>query len=300
AELPLQYRDFAFWQREHVTGESMAAQWAYWKDQLSGEPAVLQWPNDRPRPRVQTFRGATEPLDVPLSVVAPLKALAKSEGVTLYMALLASFASLLHRYTGQEEIVLGTLTAGRTQPELEKLMGYFLNPLVLRLSFSGDPTFREILQRARDVVLGALGNAEVPFVRLVKELQAGRDWSRNPFFTIIFSMEPPMAPLSEEWDMTLTDVSSGGAKVDMYLNLYERPDCIAVPVMYNPDLFDRSTVIRMMAHWQILMRAAANNSNSKVRELPVLPDDEQQLLIQGWNAARRPYPHVCVHQLFEQ
>jgi amino acid adenylation domain-containing protein len=300
AELPFQYRDFAFWQREHVTGESMAAQWAYWKNQLSGEPAVLQWPNDRPRPPVQTFRGATEPLDVPLSVVDPLKAVAKTEGVTLYMALLAGFASLLHRYTGQEQIVLGTLTAGRTRPELEKLMGYFLNPLVLRLSFSGDPTFRELLQRAREVVLGALGNAEVPFVRLVKDLQAGRDWSRNPFFTIIFSMEPPMAPLSEEWDMTLTDVSSGGAKVDMYLNLYERPDCIAVPVMYNPDLFDRSTVLRMMAHWQTLMRAAASNSNLKVRELPVLPDDEQQLLVQGWNATRRPYPHVCVHQLFEQ
>src|SRR5215469_4089533 len=209
------------------------------------------------------------------------------------MALLASFAALMHRYTGQQKIVLGTLTAGRKRPDMEKLMGYFLNPLILPIDVSGDPTFRELLPRVREVVLGALSNPDVPFLRLVKEFQAGRDLSRNPFFTVIVSLEPPMAPTSAGWDFTLTEASSGGAKLDLYLNLYERPDGVAIPIMYNPDLFDRSTVLRMHQHWQNVMQAACANPDLPVSELPFLSLLEHEQLVHQWNATNRPYPNAC-------
>src|SRR5205085_3180491 len=183
-DLPVQYADYAVWQRQLLMGEALDRQLSYWKERLTGAPPVLELPTDRPRPKVQNFRGATLAVELPPEITEELKALSRGEGVTLYMTLLAAFQTLLHRYTGQDDITVGSPIAGRNRSELEPLIGFFANTLVLRTDLSGDPSFRELLRRVRGMALGAYAHQDVPFERLVEELRPERSLSHTPLFQV--------------------------------------------------------------------------------------------------------------------
>src|SRR3989454_1088856 len=297
-EMTIQYADYAHWQREWLQGERLSKLTAYWKKQLAGDLPVLELPTDRPRPAVQSFRGAMEPLALSKSLTDALKALSQREGVTLYMTLLAAFKTLLYRYAGQEDILVGSVTSGRNHPELEKLIGFFLSTVVLRTNLSGNPTFRELLGRVRDVTLEALSHDEVPFEHLVRELQPQRDPGRNPLFQAMFLIEVPLAPLDSAWALTQFDVDTGATKYDLYLELEDRPEGVSGRFIYNTDLFDASMIVRMRRHWQTLLEAIVADAGQHLGQLALLTDDERRQLSK-WNDTRRAYPHACVHELFE-
>ncbi len=299
-ELPVQYSDFACWERERLGPEALEKQLGYWKERLGDGLSALRWPSDRVRPAVQTYRGEMQPLMIPGELVRKLKAFSQGEGATLFICMVAGLAALLHRYTGQDDIAIGTLSANRKRAEIEKLLGYFLNPLVLRIDVSGNPSFRELLGRVREVVFGALAHDGVPFQRLVKELQSERDLSRNPLFQIMISLEPSLPALAPGWDLAEADVSSGASKLDLYIDLDERPDGIIGPITYNPDLFDAATITRMVAHWQTLLEGAVADPDSRVATLPVLTGAERNELLVKSNETRRSYPAAPVHRLFEE
>jgi hypothetical protein len=188
-ELPVQYADYAVWQREQLEGEVLDRQLSYWRERLAGAPELLELPTDRPRPPVQTYRGATVPVELSPELLERLQALGRSEGATLYMTLLGAFQVLLSKYSGSEDVVVGSPIAGRTRKEVEELIGFFVNTLVLRTDLSGDPSFREVLRRAREVTLGAYEHQEVPFERLVAELQPERSLSHSPLFQVMFTLQ---------------------------------------------------------------------------------------------------------------
>jgi len=295
----IQYADYAVWHRKLVIGGVFSNQMNYWREQLAGPLPLLQWPKDRTRPSVQTFRGAMRPLVMPKALIESLRSASRTEGVTLFMMLLAGFLVVLHRYTGQDDILIGTVTTGRKSEEVHDLLGYFLNPLPLRTNLAGDPSFRELLRRVRNVVVGALSHDDVPFEFLVKELEKARDASRSPLFQIMFSLEPSMSPQSSGWQLTQTDIASGSSKLDLFLDMDDRPEGVVGPITYNPDLFEEATIARMVAHWQKVLEAAAADPLAKISELPLLADEERQQLLVNWNATRAPYPQACVHELFE-
>ena len=281
-ELPFQYADFASWQRRGATDERFADQLAYWRTKLAGNPPPLDLPTDRPRPPLQTFRGAMYSLHVPKALVEQVRTLSQHEGATLFIGMLAGFYALLHRYTRQEDLSIGSVTASRKSPGVEKLLGYFINPVVLRTSTAGDPTFRELLGRVRNTVLGALSNDVVPFEHLVEELRPPRDLSRNPLFQVMVSLEPPLAPING-WSMTQFDVASGYSKFDLYFDMDDREEGIIGPVTYNPDLFDRETIARMVRHWQNLLEAAVIDPSARISSLPIMDAAEKQQLLVQWN-----------------
>ncbi len=265
---PLQYGDYAVWQRRRMEDGGGAAEMEYWRERLAGPPPALDWPADRLRPAVQTHRGELCRLAMPTTFVTEVRALCARERVTPYMAMLAGFVGLLQAYTGQDDVLLGTLAPGRDRPELDGMWGYFLNPVALRLDASGDPTFREMLARVREEVLGALGHQETPFQHVVREVRRGRpDPGRNPIFQILVSLEPPPPPVETGWSLTQFDVPTGASKLDLYINLEEWPDRIAGPITYNPDLFERDTIERMVADWQTLLRHAALDPGRRLSQL---------------------------------
>ena len=235
-ELPFQHADYAYWQRQWFTDEKLADQMGYWRKQLGADLPVLELPTDRPRPAAQTFRGEMYPLRVPKALAERVRSFSQREGATLFMGMLAGFYALLHRYTGQGDILVGSLTASRKGEGVEKLLGYFVNPVVLRTHFDGDPSFRELLGRVRQTVLDALAHDDVPFESLVEALHPQRDSSRNPLFQIMLSLEPPMPPLNG-WSMTQFDVGSGASKFDLYLDLDDRDEGIIGPVTSTTPTF---------------------------------------------------------------
>ena len=297
-ELAFQHADYASWQRQWLTEEKLAEQLGYWREQLAGELPVLELPTDRPRPATQTFRGAMYPLQVPKALVERVRSFAQREGATLFMGMLAGFYAVLHRYTGQDDILIGSLTASRRGEGVEKLLGYFVNPVVLRAHFDGDPSFRELLGRVRQTVLDALAHDDVPFEYLVETLHPQRDLSRNPLFQIMLSLEPPMPPLNG-WSMTQFDVGSGASKFDLYLDLDDRDEGIIGPVTYNPDLFERETIGRMVEHWQRLLEAAVADPTCRISQLPLLAAAEQQQLLVEWNDTASAQPQMWLPALFE-
>jgi amino acid adenylation domain-containing protein len=299
AEPPIQYADFAHWQRQWLQEKTISEHMAYWKKQLSGDLPVVQLPADRPRPAVQTFRGAMQTFAVSRRLAAELKMLSQREGVSLFITLLAAFNTLLYRYSGQEDMLVGSATAGRNRAETEKLIGFFLNTVVLRTDVSGNPSFLELLQRVRQVTLEALSNDDVPFEHVVKELQPKRDLSRNPLFQVLFSLEPPLPALDSSWKLTQMDVETGAAKFDLYLELDERPEGIIGRFTYSTDLFDAPTISRMAEHWQKLLEGIVANPAQPLSELPLLTDAERHQVLVEWNDTRRDYAQVCVHELFE-
>ena len=297
-EPPIQYADFARWQRATQPGsETWTKQLDYWRQNLHGAP-VLQLPTDRPRPAAPSFRGAMERFALSRTATEALKFLGMRERASLYMVLLGVFTTLLHRYSGQEDLVVGTVTAGRKRPEVEPLLGYFLNPLALRLDCSDDPTFRELLARVRDVVLDALANDDVPFELVADAVEPQRDRRQSPLFQVTFSLEPPLPPLPAAWNLTQLDVETGAAKFELYLEVDERPDGAIGRFMYWTDLFERATIRRMVGHFQSLVCAIVADPGQRLSALPLMVETERRQLLE-WSVVRAPYPdRATIHETF--
>src|SRR5437773_1170123 len=267
-ELPVQCADFACWQRQWLQGEVLAKQVDYWRKQLEGEPPVLNWPSDRPRPADRTFRGAFQPFALPGRLSRALRELSQRAGGTLFMTLLAGFATLLHSYTGQEDIVVGTLSpAGRKRSEVQALLGYFLNPVALRVHFGSHPTFRELLRQVGSVLSEAISHDDVPIEFLARELKPKADSSRSPFFTVALSLQPPMPDLDLEWSVTSMDVESGGASWDLYIAFIDRPNGMIGRAQYNPDLFERPAITAMLGDLRSLLDSVALNPERRLLDL---------------------------------
>jgi amino acid adenylation domain-containing protein len=306
-KLSIQYADFAVWQRgclqgETPQGETLARQMKYWKERLAKAP-TLELPTDRPRPPVQSYCGASLTHLIDLRMTGRLKALARRESVTPYMFLLAVFKTLLGRYTRQDDIVIGTPVANRNRTELEPLVGFFVNTLVLRTDLSGDPTFRELLGRVREVTLGAFAHQDVPFEMLVEELQPERDTSRTPLFQVMFSLQnTPLPPLRMgDLEISLLDDETEVSPFDLSFDVTERADGLLCTLEYNTDLFGGATIRRMLKHFAVLLDAAVTDPSASLHALPLLTDEERHQLLFQWNETRRDFPHNrCVHELFEE
>ncbi len=242
-----QYADFAIWEQRLIENDSTARQMEYWRRTLAGEPPALELPTDRPYPAIPSYRGSMETFSLNVELSEALKDAAKAEGVTLYMLLLAAFKTLLFRYSGQEDILIGGATDSRRRPEFDRLLGCFVHTVVFRTRPEGGRTFREYLAEVKESVLGALAASGVPFDQLVRELHPRRDPSRHPFVQALFATERPRQPSAALWDLTHADVSSGASKVDLYVGLEERPQGIAGRFIYNTDIFEAATIRRMAA-----------------------------------------------------
>ena len=300
-KLAIQYADFAVWQREWLQGETLARQMKYWKERLSKVP-TLELPNDRPRPPVQSYHGASLTHLIDLGQTRRLKELARRESVTPYMFLLGVFKTLLGRYTRQDDIVVGTPVANRNRTELEPLVGFFVNTLVLRTDLTGDPTFRELLGRVRDVTLGAFAHQDVPFEKLVEELQPERDTSRTPLFQVMFSLQnaPPPPLKMGDIEISMLDDDTEVSPFDLSFDVTERVDGLLCTIEYNIDLFDDLTIRRMLKHFAVLLDAAITDPSVRLAALPLLTNEERRQLFE-WNDTRRDLPRDrCVHELFEQ
>jgi amino acid adenylation domain-containing protein len=300
APLPVQYADFAVWQRQRLTQEILESHLDYWKQQLADLP-VLQLPYDRPRPVVGTFRGAWQYLVLSKELTESLKALSQQSGVTLYMTLLAAFKTLLYRYSGSDDIVVGSFSAGRNRPEIEGLIGFFLNTLVLRTDMSGNPSFQQLLLRVREVTLEAYAHEDLPYHKLVQTLQPKRDLSQNPLFQVTFVQEAPMPSLNLDWTRSYIDIQTDTAKFDLALELDERPEGMIGRFEYNTDLFEAATISRMMEHFKTMLAGIVANPQTRVSELPLLSEAERYQLLFEWNNTTKEYPQdKCIHQLFEE
>jgi amino acid adenylation domain-containing protein len=301
-ELPFQYVDFASWQRRFLVGEVLAEQLAYWRGQLAGAPAVLDLPTDRARPAIQTFTGSLLYGHIPADTAAVLRRIARGQGVTDFMLLLAAFAVLLHRYTGQPDVVVGTPIANRARPELQDIVGFFLNTLALRVDLHGDLTASELLARVREVAIGAYIHQDVPFEKLVLELQPERNLSHQPIFQVMFNHEHAArragsSPFAAARSM---EAATDSAKFDLVLGLEEEGGGLIDSLEYNTDLFDRSTAGRLLEHFARLLAALAREPEARVATLPFLTAAEAHQLILGWNdTARLVAGGPAIHSLFE-
>lgn len=265
ADLPVQYPDFAVWHRELVR-RAMPDDLAYWKSVFEDLPA-LDFKTDHPRPRVQTYAGEMETLHIPSPVTDALKAISREHGVTLFMTIVAAFTTLLHRHTGQEDIVIGSVVDLRTHTELQGLMGFFLNTIVIRCPVSADIPFTDLLARVKSATLGAISHSTLPFELLVKEVERKRNWSRGPLFQVMISVEPPLAPLKDGWAFTQMDVDTHTAKFDLNLELDERPEGLIGRFIYNTALFERETIQALASQWLTLLAHIAAGPARAVRDL---------------------------------
>jgi Condensation domain len=270
-ELPIQYADYAAWQREQLTGEALDAQLGYWKRQLGGRLPELELPTDRPRPTVPTYDGATASFTLPEELTASLRALCRREGVTLYTLLLAAFQTLLHRYTGQEDITVGSPVAGRDRAETEGLIGCFINTLVLRTDLSGNPPFAELLGRVREVVLGAFANQQAPFEKVVEAVRPDRATGRQRLFRVWFVVQnAPLEPLKVS-GLTLSDmkIERTAAQFDLALSIFETGARIAGTLDYNSGLFDADTAAEMLERFGALLEGLTADPAATLLDIPL-------------------------------
>ncbi len=302
-DLPIQYADFVRWERRHLQGELVEEQLAYWKRQLGGDLPLLQLPTDRPRPAVQTYQGARLPVSLSPRLTESLKALSQSAGATLFMTLLAAFQALLSRYTNQEDIIIGSSIAGRNRAETEELIGFFLNTLVLRTDLSGNPGFLELLERVREVALGAYSNQDVPVEMLLEALHPERNPSHNPLFQVLFILQNTPTATLKVTDVTLQmlELDTNTAKFDLTLDLAETAEGIDGWLEYNTDLFDVETVTAMMHHFQTLLESIIADPNQSLASLALLTADERERSVSQWNQSSvAEESGLCLHQLFER
>jgi len=318
-QLPIQYADFAHWQREWLQGEVLETQLAYWRQQLDGI-SMLNLPADRPMPAVQTYRGATQIVQLPKTLSQALESLSQQEEVTLFMTLLAAFQILLYRYTQQEDIAVGSPIANRNRSEIEGLIGFFVNSLVLRTDLSGNPSFREVLSRVKEVALGAYAHQDLPFEKLVEELHPERNLNQNPLFQVVFALQnAPMSALELPGLMlSPLEFNSETTRFDLEFHLWDRSHKEGSPltpnnnlwvnssegisgfVIYSTDLFDEATINRMLGHFQNLLEAIVANPEQRIADLPLLSESELHQLLVEWNNTQADYPQDrCIHQLFE-
>ena len=303
--LPVQCADFGVWQRNWLQGEVLERQLAYWKEKLAGLSATpLDLPSDRPRPAVETMNGTSEYVHFSRSINESMQTLARREGVTQFMVLMAVFQVLLHRYTNQDDVTAGSVIANRNRVELDNVVGFFDNPIVLRVDASGNPTFREFLRRVRDVALGAYTNQYLPFDLIVKELQPERTSNRTPFIQAMFvfllnypAMEREIAGLK----VVPYNLQSGKAMFDLVFGLRASERGLEGELAYNCDLFDAPTIARMGQHFGQLLEAVVADPEQRIRELAMLPEEEQSQLLVEWNETRRDYElDHSINELFER
>ncbi|WP_407882731.1 condensation domain-containing protein, partial [Scytonema sp. NUACC26] len=302
-ELPIQYPDFADWQQQWLQQEVLAKQVTYWQQQLAGAPALLEMPTDRPRPAIQTYKGSVERFSVSKELSAALAALSQKQEATLFMTLFAAFQTLLYRYSGQTDICVGTPIANRNRSETEELIGLFVNTLVLRSNLSGHSSFSDLLLQVREVALGAYAHQDLPFEQLVEQLQPERSLSYTPLFQVMFVLQNAPMPSIEMADLTLVTlpIESSTAKFDLTLFLENTSDGLIGAIEYNTDLFDATTIVRMVEHYQTLLSAVVVAPHQKLSELPLLSASEQQQILSEWNNTQVSYPQeLCLHKLFEQ
>ncbi len=301
-ELPVQYGDFAVWQRIWLQSPAVESQLAYWKAQLAAL-SPLQLPVDYPRPRKQTYHGAQQSIPLSATLVESLKALSQQASASLFMTLLAAFQTLLQRYTGQDDIVIGSPIANRNRPEIEGLIGCFTNTLVLRSNFAGNPPFRTLLSRVRSTVLDALAHQDLPFEKLVEELQPARDLSSTPLFQVLFVFNNTALDFDQFGTVKAepVDVASTIAHFDLTLAVMELESGLQAHLLYNTDLFAAATIERMAGHLQTLLAGIVVNPEQPIAELPLLTAAERQQLLIEWNDTATAYPReTCLHQLFEE
>ncbi len=307
---PIQYADYAAWQTATRTDTQRDERLAYWKENLRGPLPILELPTTHARPNVAPTEGATASITLPADLLEPLGALARRDGATLFMTLVAAYATLLHRISGQEDVVIGTPIANRTHAETLELIGYFANTIALRVDLSGRPTFRELLRRVRETCTAAYAHAEAPFEELVEVLDVQRDLSRSPIFQTIFAFEDamPSAPArggdaaSQSLSIVRRDtVHAGVARTDLSAWVSASADGLCVTFEYPTALFDAPAVARLLDHLQVLLRALADGADGPIDELPILSTETRRRILVEWNATERALPAVRgAHELFEQ
>ena len=301
-EIDTQYGDYARWQRQWLHDSVLQELLSYWKAQLQGAPAVLAFGSDRPRPATQTFKGSRESLLLPLSLKCALEQLSKGESVTPFMTLLAGFKALLFRYTQQEDLVVGVPVSGRNSPETQELIGLFVNTLALRTDLSGDPTFRELLQRVRRVCSEAYAHEEIPFQVLVEALKPDRSLAHAPLFQVMCACQnAPRASMGLTGIVASPfDFEARTSLFDLKLFLWDQPEAVLATLEYSTDLFDPSTVRRLLGHFRALLESAVANPDQRISRLPLLSSEERHTLLVQWNDTQGEYPHqACIHTLFE-
>ncbi len=299
-ELSIQYADYARWQREHLAGDTLDQHLSYWREQLNGV-AELELATDRPRAAVQTSRGGRTERLVPRRTADRVTALSRKEGVTPFMTLLAGFQALLHRHTRQDDIVVGTPTASRHPAEVESLIGFFVNSLVMRTSVAGDPTFRQLVGRVRTVALDAYAHQDAPFDKIVEALRPERTLSRNPLFQVMFTYQSAPPLTLEGLRVTPFSIETDAATVDFEVYAFDEPDGLRLVAHYNADLFDESTLAGLLRQFERFLDGATADPDRPISALPLLDDNERQQLLVDWNATPIAYPtDKCIQELFEQ
>ncbi len=300
--LPLQYADFAQWQRQWMAAGERERQLAYWVAQLGGEQPVLELPLDHARPAVQSYRGARLDLALTPALSAQLHDVARAEGVTLFMLLLASFQTLLHRYSGQNDVRVGVPIANRNRAETEGLIGFFVNTQVMRAQIDGEQAFREVLAQTRQAALGAQSHQDLPFEQLVEALAPERSLSRSPLFQVLFNHQSAEAPRAGLTDLRIESLAwdSATAQFDLTLDSTETEAGLQVSLTYATDLFDAATIVRMAGHWQALLAGIVAEPGQRISDLSMLAQTERQVILHDWNATAADYPlSTSVQQLIE-
>jgi amino acid adenylation domain-containing protein len=301
-ELPIQYADFAAWQRNWLQCEVLERHLKYWRQQLAHIPPLLELPTDRPRPPIQTFQGSKVSFQLSLSLTQQVKRLGQQNGATLFMTLYAAFALLLSRYCGQTDIVIGSPIANRDRAEVENLLGFFVNNLVLRIQIQQNPSFQELLAQVKKIALDAYDHQSLPFEKLVEELQPERNLSYHPLFQVMFILQNSPTQSLQIPDLSLSgiEVESNTTQLDLTLEMLDLHEGLAGNFEYNTDLFERSTIDRMVGHFQNLLEAIAINPFLKVSQIPILSASEQQQILIDWNNTAVNYPKdICFHKLIE-
>src|SRR5262249_11050883 len=300
---PVQYADFAVWQRQWLQGEVLDHQLGYWRAKLAHVPP-LELPTDRPRPAEPRFRGNFQTIKLSAEFSEQLQALSRQEGTTVFMTLLAAFQTLLSRYSGQDDISVGTPIAGRNRAEIEGLIGFFVNTLVMRTDLSGNPTFKELLGRVRDTCLGAYDHQDIPFEKLVEELQPQRDMSRSPLFQVMFVLQNAPRTSMTLGDLTISRQEADKnitSRYDLTLSVTESQRGLGVVVKYKTDRFDDTTMQRFLGHFQTLLEDAVAHPAKQLSELTLLGEAErQQVGIEGKRTAAAYPRERCIHQLIEE
>jgi amino acid adenylation domain-containing protein len=302
-ELPIQYVDFAVWQREYLKGEALERQVEYWRQQLSDSLTPLELPTDRPRPAIQTFVGATESKLLPARITTELEELSRQTGATMFMTTAAVYQMLLHLYTGRPDVVIGTATANRTRAEFEALIGFFTNTLVLRTDFSGNPTFRELLGRVREAALGAYSHQDVPFEKLVEEIEPKHNLSYSPLFQATFLFEEAESQPIKLPGLRVRafHLEGASAKWDLSLAVVDTRQGLLAMLDYNIDLFEPETIRRMLGHLEQLLETIVADPDARVSQLSLLTEAERRQLVVEYNDTQEEFPREhCFHNLFER
>jgi len=285
AELQFQYADFAAWQADYLQGDVLENQINYWKRQLGDFVEPTELPLDWPRRQNQSYRGSRQRFEIPESLTEKIRALTEQEGVTMFMLLLAGFQALLHRYTSQEKIVVGSNVANRNRSDIENMIGIFVNNLVLQTDLSGNPSFRELLVRVREICLGAYANQDIPFERLVEELQPERKLNHTPLFQVMFNLHNMPASRLELPGLKLISLETqvATARFDLVMNLWDSPRSLTGSLEYNTDLFKETTIARLIRYYKALLQAVVSEPDACIEDVSLAPDDEAQTAIESFN-----------------